>query len=175
MNRLLIGIGGAGNNTVNDIIEKNIFEADTMLINTDKEGLDSSLSNNKIFLDKESFTTIEKAFDKVSSKLLKTINNYTKVYVVLGLGGNCGSSTIKLLHQVIKNTKSLVIGIMPFNYEGTVRKNKALETANHIKPLYDEVKLFENQSLFKSAKSDTTFLEAFQFMSRKITVYIKNN
>ena len=64
---------------------------------------------------------------------------------------------------------------MPFNYEGNVRKNKALETANHIKPLYDEVKLFENQSLFKSAKSDTTFLEAFQFMSRKITVYIKNN
>ena len=175
MTRLLIGLGGAGNNTVNDIIETNTLQADTMLINTDKEGLNSSLSNNQILLDKESFTNIEKAFEKVSFKLLKTINNYTKVYIVLGLGGNCGSSTIKLLHQVIKDTKSLVIGIMPFNYEGTVRKNKALETANQIKPLYDGVKLFENQSLFKLAESDTTFLEAFQLMNRNITAYIKNN
>ena len=64
---------------------------------------------------------------------------------------------------------------MPFNYEGTARKKKALDTVIKTKSLYKELKLFENQSLFKAANTNTTFLEAFKFMDNNIASFIKNN
>ena len=79
----------------------------------------------------------------------------------MGFGGDCGTSIIKILHQAIKDKDKMlkVIGIMPFNYEGSARKKKAIDTALKTKSLYEELKLFENQSLFKFANSNTTFLK----------------
>ena len=175
MKKVLIGLGGAGSNTINNIIEDNKFQIDTLVINADKEGLKGSLSNNKIFLDIEKFENKEKAFQKISSSISNIIQNYNIMFIVLGLGVDCGSCTIKLIHQVIKdkNIETRVIGIMPFNFEGTARKKKASETIHNIKGLYDELKLFENQSLFNSANTNTTFLEAFKFMDNNITSFIK--
>ncbi len=177
MSRLLIGIGGAGNNTVNNIIEENELQIDTLVINSDKKGLEASLSKNKIFLDTEKHESLENAFKNISSKLSTIVTSYSNVFIVLGLGGDCGTSIIKVLHQVIKDKDVIlkVVGIMPFNYEGAVRKKKALDTVIKTKSKYKELKLFENQSLFETASSNTTFLEAFKFMDNNIASYIKNN
>ena len=177
MNRLLIGIGGAGNNTVNNIIEDNELQIDTLVINSDVDGIEGSLSKNKIYLDIEKYQNLEKAFESITVELSVIIKSYTNIFVVLGFGGDCGTSIIKILHQVIKDKDIMlkVIGIMPFNYEGNARKKKALDTVIKTKSLYKELKLFENQSLFKAASSNTTFLEAFKFMDNNIASYIKNN
>ena len=79
-----------------------------------------------------------------------------------------------ILHQAIKDKdKNKSIGYA-FNYEGSARKKKAIDTALKTKSLYEELKLFENQSLFKAANSNTTFLEAFKFMDNNIASFIKN-
>lgn len=177
MNRLLVGIGGAGNNTVNNIIEDNELQIDTLVINSDKDGIEGSLSKNKIYLDTEKYKSIEKAFKNITIELSAIIERYTNIYIVLGFGGDCGTRVINILHQAIKDKDIIikVIGVMPFNYEGTARKKKALDTVIKAKSLYKELKLFENQSLFKAANTNTTFLEAFKFMDNNIASFIKNN
>ena len=82
MKKLLIGLGGAGSNTINNIIEDNKFQIDTLVINSDKEGLKGSLSNNKIFLDIEKFENKEKAFQKISSSLSNIIQNLTSLGII---------------------------------------------------------------------------------------------
>ena len=176
MNRLLIGIGGAGNNIINNIIEDNQLQIDTLVINSDKEGIESTLSNNQILLDTEKYQSIERAFENVTLKLSKIINKYSNLFIVLGFGGECGTRTIKIFHKVIEDKDIIAndIGIMPFNFEGRIRKKKELQTIEKTKFLYEELKLFENQSLFKSANSNTT-LEAFKLMDNNIASYIKNS
>ena len=92
----------------------------------------------------------------------------------MGFGGDCGTRVINILHKAIRDKDIIikVIGVMPFNYEGTVRKKKALDTVTKTKSLYKELKLFENQSLFEVANTNTTFLEAFKFICYKLISFI---
>ena len=82
MNRLLVGIGGAGNNTVNNIIEDNELQIDTLVINSNKEGIEGSLSKNKIYLDTEKYKSIEKAFKNITIELSAIKESYTNIYIV---------------------------------------------------------------------------------------------
>ena len=67
----------------------------------------------------------------------------------MGFGGDCGTRVINILHQAIKDKDIvIVIGVMPFNYEGTARKKKALDTVIKTKSLYKELKLFGRKPIF---------------------------
>ena len=102
MNRLLIGIGGAGNNTVNNIIEDNQLQIDTLVINSDKGGIEGSLSKNKIYLDTEKYKSIEKAFKNITIELSAIIERYTYIYI----GKSCRS---KLLNTIQKEAHKILL------------------------------------------------------------------
>ena len=84
------------------------------------------MSNNQILLDTEKYQSIERAFENVTLKLSKIINKYSNLFIVLGFGCECRTSTIKIFHKVIEDKDIIanVIGIMPFNFEGSIRKKK---------------------------------------------------
>ena len=176
MRALLIGLGGASGNILNNIAENSSNDFNYLYINTDKKSIEDSQIENKLHVDVKEGEELEISFEDIIDSILNHVNENDKIFVIAGLGGVTGSALFSHLGKLLKDNNCSSIGIVtkPFNYEGKARMEIAEESLEKAKHFFDKVEIFDNQSMFQYAEKETTFTQAFKEMDIRIKTYIEN-
>ena len=176
MRVILIGLGGASGNILNNIAEDSPNDFNYLYINTDKKSIEDSQIENKLHVNVKEGEEIDNSFIDITESILNQVKENDKVFVIAGLGGVTGSALLSNLGKLLKDNNCSFVGIVtkPFNYEGKARMEIANKSLEEAKPFYDKIEIFDNQSMFQYAEKETTFFEAFKEMDTRIKGYIES-
>ena len=176
MRVILIGLGGASGNILNNIAEDSPNDFNYLYINTDKKSIEDSQIENKLHVNVKEGEEIDNSFIDITESILNQVKENDKVFVIAGLGGVTGSALLSNLGKLLKDNNCSFVGIVtkPFNYEGKARMEIANKSLEEAKPFYDKIEIFDNQSMFQYAEKETTFIEAFKEMDTRIKGYIES-
>ncbi|KUH47296.1 cell division protein FtsZ [Mycoplasmopsis meleagridis] len=184
----VIGIGGAGNNAINFLINENLQfpNIEYYVANTDYSDLDNSICKNKIHLTGETKgwgaggdnTVGESAAEASKKEIEKAIEGADLIILVAGLGGGTGTGAAPVIAKKAKDANIITLSIvfMPFAYEGKKKLNLAQEGLDKIKEASDSYVVIDNEKIFKS-HSNLPSNQAFKLLnsSLKDTVIAVNN
>lgn len=179
---VVVGCGGAGNNTVSTLTDMGIDGATTIAINTDAKHLGISNAQKKLLIGREATRGLgaggwpeigKKAAEESLQDIKKILEGADMVFVTCGLGGGTGTGTLPIVAEVAKNMGAIVIGTvtMPFKMEGT-RIYKAEEGLKRLREVTDTVIVIENQKLLEYA-GDLPVKQAFKVADELISTMIK--
>ena len=169
----VMGIGGAGSNAVNNMIQSNLNNVDFIVANTDAQALENSLCYNRIQLGLEKTKGLGAGADPVIGKdaaeesidlISEELRNTNMLFLTAGLGGGTGTGALPVIASIAKKLGIVTVAIVstPFNFEGTKRMNIALQGLEEVKSNVDTLLIIPNQNLFKVSNEQTSFAEAFQ-------------
>lgn len=178
----VVGIGGAGNNTVTTLFDMGIQGAETMAINTDASHLGVSKADKKMLLGKETTEGLgaggepkigKKATEESRRELKEELKDADMVFITCGLGGGTGTGGSPEVAEIAKECGAIVLGAvtMPFKMEGT-RIVKAEEGLKKLRQVTDTVIAIENQKLLDYA-GDLPVKQAFAVADELISTMIK--
>ena len=169
----VMGVGGAGSNAVNNMIQSNLNNVEFIVANTDAQALENSLCYNRIQLGLEKTKGLgagadpnigkeaaEESIDVISEELRHT----NMLFITAGLGGGTGTGALPVIASIAKKLGIVTVAIVstPFNFEGTKRMNLALDGLEEVKNNVDTLLIIPNQNLFKVSNEQTSFAEAFK-------------
>ena len=169
----VMGIGGAGSNAVNNMIQSNLNNVDFIVANTDAQALENSLCYNRIQLGLEKTKGLGAGADPVIGKdaaeesidlISEELRNTNMLFLTAGLGGGTGTGALPVIASIAKKLGIVTVAIVstPFNFEGTKRMNLALQGLEEVKKNVDTLLIIPNQNLFKVSNEQTSFAEAFK-------------
>ena len=172
-NLKVIGVGGAGGNAVNRMIQAGMKGVDFMVINTDAQDLENNAAENKIQIGKNltrglgagakseiGRDGIESDKDAVKS----VIEGADMVFITAGMGGGTGTGAAPRVAQIAREMGVLTVGIvtLPFNFEGPKRMNRGLAGIAELRKVCDTFISIPNQKLMSVVDKNTTVVEAFK-------------
>ena len=168
----VIGVGGAGGNAVNNMIESNLEGVEFVVANTDGQALANSIAKRKIQLGINitqglgagSIPDIGKsAAEESIEDILSELNDSNMVFITAGLGGGTGTGAAPIIAKAAKEKGILTVSVVtkPFDFEGSHRKKLAEEGIKEIQKYSDTLIVIPNQNLFRLANERTGFAEAF--------------
>ena len=169
----VMGIGGAGSNAVNNMIQSNLNNVDFIVANTDAQALENSLCYNRIQLGLEKTKGLGAGADPIIGKdaaeesidlISEELRNTNMLFLTAGLGGGTGTGALPVIASIAKKLGIVTVAIVstPFNFEGTKRMNLALQGLEEVKNNVDTLLIIPNQNLFKVSNEQTSFAEAFK-------------
>lgn len=170
----VVGVGGAGGNTVNFMSESNqIKGVEFIAVNTDAQALLASQAKIKIQIGEEVTKGLgaggipelgEQAAEESREKIKEVLEGTDIVFITCGLGGGTGSGAGPIVSQIAKEEiGALTIAVVtkPFLFEGTKRMVVAEEAIEKLKSVVDTLIVIPNQRLLDSVDKSTTLKEAF--------------
>ena len=168
----VIGVGGAGGNAVNNMIESNLEGVDFVVANTDGQALANSIASRKIQLGLNitkglgagSMPNVGKsAAEESIDDIISELNDSNMVFITAGLGGGTGTGAAPVIAKAAKEKGILTVCVVtkPFEFEGSHRKRVAEEGIQEIQKYADTLIVIPNQNLFRLANEKTGFAEAF--------------
>ena len=168
----VIGVGGAGGNAVNNMIESNLEGVDFVVANTDGQALGNSIAKRKIQLGLNITKGLgagskpdigKSAAEESIEDILSELNDSNMVFITAGLGGGTGTGAAPVIAKASKERGILTVCVVtkPFDFEGAHRKKIAEEGINEIQKYADTLIVIPNQNLFRLANEKTGFAEAF--------------
>lgn len=171
----VLGIGGGGNNAVNQMVKTNTAGAEFFLINTERQVLKKANTNNcKILqIGKEVSQGLgaganpevgEKAA-RESIKELETILEGTDLlFLTAGMGGGTGTGATPVIAEIAKKMGILTIAVVttPFTFEGKLRGKRAELGIEKLRPNVNSLIVISNNQLLKNTESNVTMLNAFK-------------
>ena len=154
---VIVGCGGAGNNTIKRLYNMGVDNAETICINTDKQDLDRTRADKKILIGKTLTRGLgaggypeigKKAAELARGTLESVLKDADLVFVTAGMGGGTGTGVAPVVAEVAKEQGAIVIGMVssPFKVEGS-RSQKAQEGIEALKKAADTVVILDNQRL----------------------------
>jgi cell division protein FtsZ len=167
------GIGGAGINAVNRMIDAGIADVDFVAVNTDVQQLQLSDAPTKIHIGEELTRGLgsgadsdvgrraaEEAYDQVKAAL----RGSDMVFVTAGEGGGTGSGAAPVVAQIARELKALTVGIvtMPFKFEGTRRRRQADDGVEALREACDTLIVIPNDRLLEVLDRSTSMIDAFR-------------
>jgi len=170
---LVVGVGGAGGNAVNNMIRSNLEGVDFVVCNTDAQSLNQSLSERKIQLGlgtteglgagsrpEIGAAAAEEALDEIQHHL----NGTHMVFIAAGMGGGTGTGAAPVIARAAREQGILTVGVVtkPFQFEGGRRMTIAEEGIEELQQFVDTLIIIPNQNLFRIANEKTTFADAFK-------------
>lgn len=169
----IFGVGGAGGNALNNMIQSNLEGVEFIAVNTDYQALSDSLAADRIQLGEEltkglgagSFPDIgRKAAEESSNEILQYIEGSSMVFVTAGMGGGTGTGASPVIAKLAKEKDILTVAVVtkPFHFEGKGRMNVAEEGIEELKKYVDTIIVIPNQNLFRISNEQTTFESAFK-------------
>ncbi|MBW3012146.1 cell division protein FtsZ [Candidatus Woesearchaeota archaeon] len=179
----VIGVGGAGNNTINRISEVGIKGAEIIAVNTDAQDLLYTTAGKKILIGKElteglgagSEPSIGREAAKESQQELKSsIQNSDMVFITCGLGGGTGTGAGPVIAEIAKKAGCLTVGIctMPFTMEGQRRYENAVIGLEQMEQSVDTLIVIPNNKLLELAP-DLPLHTAFKVADEILTNAVK--
>ncbi len=179
---VVVGCGGAGNNTVTRLKEMGASGAEIIALNTDAKHLSITKADKKILIGKETTRGLgaggypqigEKAAVESRQEIKQALEGADLVFVTCGLGGGTGTGSAPIVAEIAKSLGSIVIGAvtMPFRMEGT-RIQKAEDGLSRLRQVTDTVVVIENQKLLEYA-GQLPLKQAFALADELISTMIK--
>ncbi|HDM36531.1 MAG TPA: cell division protein FtsZ [Candidatus Syntrophoarchaeum butanivorans] len=179
---MVIGCGGAGNNTINRLYEIGICGAETIAINTDKQHLDMVKADKKVLIGKTltrglgagGFPDIgRKAAEIARGTLEEILADVDMIFITAGMGGGTGTGSAPIVADVAKKMGAIVIGMVstPFNAE-RARRLKAEEGLEELRKHADTVIVLDNNRLLQYVPN-LPVRKAFSVMDQLIAETVK--
>lgn len=169
---LVVGVGGAGNNAVNRMIDEGIKGVDFVCINTDKQHLRSCKAPLSMQIGEKLTKGLgagakpevgEKAAEESREELTEVIKGCDMVFVTCGMGGGTGTGAAPVVAQIAKDMGILTVGVVtkPFKFEGKQRMNNAIGGIDKLKEHVDTLIVVPNDKLLEISDKRTSMAEAF--------------
>ena len=169
----VIGIGGAGGNAVNTMINANVSNIEFITANTDGQALSRSLTPRQIQLGKNITSGLgagsdseigRQAAEESLEEVIAELGDSNMLFITTGMGGGTGSGAAPVIAKAAKDKGILTVAVVtkPFDFEGKKRMEVAEECLNQLRECVDTLIVIPNQNLFKIANEKTTFAEAFK-------------
>jgi cell division protein FtsZ len=168
----VFGVGGAGCNAVNNMIEKNLDGVDFIVANTDAQALQLSKAQTRIQLGEKSTEGLGAGAQpavgaKAAEESIETIVDHLAgshmCFITAGMGGGTGTGAAPIIAQAARELGILTVGVVtkPFQFEGIKRARQADDGVETLQAVVDTLIIIPNQNLFRIANEKTTFTEAF--------------
>ncbi len=156
----VIGVGGAGNNAVNRMVEDDVTGVEFYVANTDAHVLATSKAENKIILGAEATRGLGAGADpevgkqaalESEAQIREALQGADMTFVACGLGGGTGTGAAPIIAKIAKEQGSLVVGIVtkPFTFEGQKRNIYAYNGLEEIKKYTDSIIVVSNDKLME--------------------------
>ena len=169
----VFGVGGAGGNAVNNMIEKSLEGVDFVVANTDAQALLAAKATSKIQMGEKvteglgagarpavGAASAEESIEAIVDQLVGS----HMCFITAGMGGGTGTGAAPIIAQAARELGVLTVGVVtkPFQFEGNKRMRQAEEGVEALQQVVDTLIVIPNQNLFRIANEKTTFTEAFQ-------------
>ena len=169
---LVLGVGGAGGNAINAMIEAGMQGVEFVAVNTDAQDLKMSKADAKIQIGMNLTKGLgagakqdigQAAADESLNEITSYLQGSNMIFITSGMGGGTGTGASHVIARAARELNILTVGVttLPFSYEGPKRMRRAVEGLEELKKHLDTVIVVPNQNLFKIASETTTFEESF--------------
>ena len=169
---LVLGVGGAGGNAINEMIENNLQGVEFIAVNTDAQDLKLSKAKSRIQIGLNLTKGLgagakldigQAAADESLNEIVNTLQGANMVFIAAGMGGGTGTGAAHVIARAAKELNILTVGVvtLPFLYEGPSRMRRAQQGLEELRKHVDTIIVIPNQNLFKIANEQTTFEESF--------------
>ena len=170
---MVVGVGGGGNNTLNRMIEADIFGVDYLAVNTDKQALMLSKATHTIQIGEKTTRgrgagfkpeVGEAAAQESKEEITNFLKNYEMVFVTCGMGGGTGTGAAPVIARIAKDLGILTVGVVtkPFAFEGGKKMRYALEGIERLREGVDAFIVIPNERLIETVDADRDFQDAFK-------------
>lgn len=170
---IVVGVGGAGNNAVNRMIDENIAGVEFIGINTDKQALQFCKAPTAMQIGEKLTKGLgagarpeigEKAAEESSEELAQAMRGADMVFVTCGMGGGTGTGAAPVVAQIAKDMGILTVGVVtkPFRFEAKTRMTNALHGIERLKENVDTLIVIPNDKLLEIVDRRTTMPDALK-------------
>ena len=169
----VIGVGGAGGNAVNRMIEDGVQGVSFIAANTDVQALNSNNAEVKIQLGPKLTRglgagshpeTGQKAAEESEETIEDALKGADMIFITAGMGGGTGTGAAPVIAQIARETGALTVGVVtrPFSFEGPKRSKNAAEGIDKLKEYVDTPVIVANNRLLEIVDKKTPMMEAFK-------------
>ena len=169
---LVMGVGGAGGNAINEMIDNGMQGVEFIAVNTDAQDLKHSKAKSKIQIGLNLTKGLgagakidigQAAADESLNDIINVLQGANMVFIAAGMGGGTGTGAAHVIARAAKELNILTVGVvtLPFLYEGPSRMKRAQIGLEELRKHVDTIIVIPNQNLFKIANEQTTFEESF--------------
>ncbi|MCI8515007.1 MAG: cell division protein FtsZ [Lachnospiraceae bacterium] len=170
---IVIGVGGAGNNAVNRMIDENICGVEFIGINTDKQALQLCKAPTSIQIGEKLTKGLgagarpevgEKAAEESSEELMAAVKGADMVFVTCGMGGGTGTGAAPVIAKLAKEQGILTVGVVtkPFRFEAKARMTNAVQGIERLQECVDTLIVIPNDKLLEIVDRRTTMPDALK-------------
>ncbi len=168
----VFGVGGAGGNAVNNMIDKMLEGVEFVVANTDAQALQQSRAGSRIQMGVKATeglgagarpTVGAAAAEETIEEIVDHLAGAHMCFITAGMGGGTGTGAAPIIAQAARELGVLTVGVVtkPFQFEGGKRMRQAEEGIEALQKVVDTLIIIPNQNLFRLANERTTFTEAF--------------
>ncbi len=168
----VFGVGGAGGNAVNNMIDKQLEGVEFVVANTDAQALQQSRAPARIQMGVKVTeglgagarpTVGAAAAEETIEEIVDHLAGAHMCFITAGMGGGTGTGAAPIIAQAARELGVLTVGVVtkPFQFEGAKRMRQAEEGIEALQAVVDTLIIIPNQNLFRLANEKTTFTEAF--------------
>lgn len=169
----VIGVGGAGSNAVNRMIEAGLQGVQFIALNTDSQALMSSNATHKVRLGEKVTKGLgagsdpdvgKKAAEESREEIRQLLDGSDMVFVTAGMGGGTGTGGAPVVCEVAKECSALTVAVVtkPFTFEGKRRRDQAERGIDQLRGKVDTLIIIPNDRLLQVIDKRTSMLEAFK-------------
>ena len=171
--RIIVGVGGGGNNAVNRMIDEQIAGVEFIAVNTDKQALQLCKAPTLMQIGEKLTKGLgagaqpevgEKAAEESSEEISAALKGADMVFVTCGMGGGTGTGAAPVIARIAKEQGALTVGVVtkPFRFESKTRMQNALNGIDKLKENVDTIIVIPNDKLLEVVDRRTTMPEALK-------------
>ena len=168
----VIGVGGAGNNVINRMIESGVDGVEFIAVNTDKQDLNKSICKNKIQIGEKLTSGMgagskpeigKKSAEESRAAIAKVLEGTDMVFITAGMGGGTGTGAAPIVADLAHEAGILTVGVVtkPFKFEGANRMRQAEQGIQDLSEKVDSLIIIPNDRLKYVTDQKITFANAF--------------
>ena len=169
----VIGVGGAGGNAVNNMIQSSMEGVDFVVANTDAQALAASRTDRRIQLGRDTTQGLgagarpdvgRDSAEEALEMIARELDGAHMAFITAGMGGGTGTGAAPVIAKVARDLGVLTVGVVtkPFHFEGVHRMRLAEAGIEELAAVVDTLIVIPNQNLFRVANEKTTFADAFK-------------
>jgi len=169
---VVIGVGGAGGNAVNNMIASGLDGVEFVVANTDAQALSLSRADRRIQMGGDITEGLgagmrpeigEESAEDSMAEILEQLDGAHMLFIAAGMGGGTGTGAAPVIARAARERGILTVAIVtkPFQFEGSNRMRLAEDGVSRLQPMVDTLITIPNQNLFRIATESTTMTDAF--------------
>lgn len=170
---IVVGVGGAGNNAVNRMVEAEVCGVELIGVNTDRQDLMRCKAPKLLQIGEKLTKGLgcgskpevgQRSAEESQEEIEDALEGADMVFVTCGMGGGTGTGAAPVVAKIAKDKGALTVGVVtkPFSFEGNQRKNNAIQGIENIRNCVDTLIVIPNDRIFDIVEKHTSVEDAFK-------------